>query len=82
MGEVEGNALKTYLPSGYPGAVVTLTCRIPYSDDRWGNMKHNNNKKQKQKHTAGGGGMGWRVRGAHTFTSGKGHLLLTELERS
>ena len=45
-------------------------------------MKHNNNKKQKQKHTAGGGGMGWRVRGAHTFTSGKGHLLLTELERS
>ena len=33
-GVKQRNAFKTYLSSVYPAAMVSFTCRNPYSDDR------------------------------------------------
>ena len=35
-GAGERHAFKTYLPNVHPAVMVTLTCRIPYSDDGQG----------------------------------------------
>ena len=38
---------KACLVSVYPAAIVTLTCKIQYSDDKWGSMKKKKKKKKK-----------------------------------
>ena len=79
------NATKTYLPSVYPAAMVTLTCRFPCSENIRGNKRK---RRWGWEGEGGGGGGGGRKGGAkcggYTFTSGKGHLYfrLTKFERS
>ena len=77
MGKGEGGG---GLPSVYSAVMVTLTCRIPCSDDRRPNMK----KTWWGVGMGSGGGGGCAECSGHTFTSGTGHLYfrLTKFERS